>query len=135
MLFGQEHVDKYRETGGQVGHEWQPDVYTLLLMTTGRRTGDEFTTPLIYGKDGDDYVIVASKGGAPEHPDWYRNLEADPEVEIQVMDEVMTATARSVSGEERERLWTVMADIWPDYDKYATRTDRQIPVVVLTPRR
>ena len=133
MLFGQEHVDKYRETGGQVGHEWLPGVYTLLLTTTGRRSGQPHTTPLIYGRQDDDYVIVASQGGAPEHPDWYHNLDADPEVEIQVADEVMTATARTATGDERERLWPMMAQIWPDYEKYATRTDRRIPVIVLTP--
>lgn len=133
-LFGQEHVDKYRETEGEVGHEWQPGVYTLLLTTTGRRSGESYTTPLIYGEHGDDYVIVASKGGAAEHPDWYRNLEADPEVEIQVGDQIMDATARTATGEERERLWSMMAGIWPDYDEYAKRTARQIPVVALTPR-
>lgn len=132
-LFGQEHVDTYRETGGQVGHEWKPGVYTLLLTTTGRRSGQPYTTPLIYGEDGDDYVVVASKGGAAEHPDWYRNLEADPEVTIQVGDDVTDATARTVAGEERERLWSMMSEIWPDYDEYARKTDREIPVVVLTP--
>lgn len=134
MLFGQEHVEKYRETGGQVGHEWQPGVFTLLLTTTGRKTGRPFTTPLIYRRDGDDYVIVASKGGAPDHPDWYLNLQANPQVEIQVGGEVMTATAHTAEGAERERLWAAMAEVWPDYDAYARKTDRQIPVVVLTPR-
>lgn len=133
MLFGQEHVQKYRETDGEVGHEWQPGVYTLLLTTTGRNSGDSYTTPLIYGEDGDDYVVVASKGGADEHPDWYRNLEAHPSVEIQVAADVMAATARTVAGDDRERLWSSMAEIWPDYNEYATKTDRQIPVVVITP--
>ena len=132
-LFGQEHVDTYQETGGQVGHEWKPGVYTLLLTTTGRRSGQPYTTPLIYGEDGDDYVIVASKGGAPEHPDWYRNLDAEPEVTIQVADDVTDATARTVTAEERDRLWSMMSEIWPDYDEYARKTDREIPVVVLTP--
>ncbi|MGI8574554.1 MAG: nitroreductase family deazaflavin-dependent oxidoreductase [Egibacteraceae bacterium] len=133
MLFGQEHVQKYRETDGEVGHEWQPGVYTLLLTTTGRNSGDSYTTPLIFGEDGDDYVVVASKGGADEHPDWYRNLEAHPSVEIQVAADVMAATARTVAGDDRERLWSSMAEIWPDYNEYATKTDRQIPVVVITP--
>lgn len=133
MLFGEEHVAKYRKTEGEVGHEWQPGVYTLLLTTTGRRSGEPHTTPLIYGEDGDDYVVVASKGGADEHPDWYLNLGADPEVEIQVADEVMDATATTVSGERRERLWEQMAEIWPDYDDYQEKTDRTIPVVALTP--
>lgn len=134
MLFGQEHVEKYGETDGEVGHEWRPGVFTLLLTTTGRRSGEPYTTPLIYGEDGDDYVVIASKGGADDHPDWYRNLEADPEVEIQVGSEVMEATATTVTGERRERLWEMMAGIWPDYDEYAQRTDRTIPVVALTPR-
>lgn len=134
MLFGQEHVDKYRETGGEVGHEWQPGVFTLLLTTTGRRTGDPYTTPLIYGRDGDDYVVVASKGGDDDHPDWYLNLEADPDVELEVGDREIAATARTASPEEKQRLWPMMAEIWPDYDEYTKRTDREIPVVVLTPQ-
>ena len=133
MLFGQEHVDKYRETGGEVGHEWQPGVFTLLLTTTGRRTGDPYTTPLIYGRDGDDYVVVASKGGDDAHPDWYLNLEAEPDVELEVEDREIAATARTASPEEKQRLWPMMAEIWPDYDEYTKRTDREIPVVVLTP--
>jgi deazaflavin-dependent oxidoreductase (nitroreductase family) len=134
MLFGSEHVEKYRETGGEVGHEWQPGVFTLLLTTTGRTSGNRYTTPLIYGEDGSDYIIVASKGGSAEHPDWYRNLETHPEVEIQIERDVMAATARTASGEERARLWEQMAEIWPDYNEYTKKTDREIPVVVLTPR-
>lgn len=135
MLFGREHVQAYRESHGEDGHEWKPGVYTLLLTTTGRKSGEAYTTPLIYGEDGEDYVVVASKGGADEHPDWYRNLEARPEVEIQVGSDVMTATARTASGEDRARLWEMMAGIWPDYDDYVQKTGREIPVVVLTPRR
>ena len=135
MLFGREHVQAYRKSDGEVGHEWQPGVYTLLLTTRGRHSGTASTTPLIYGEDGRDYVVVASKGGADEHPDWYRNLQADPEVEVQVGSEVMPATARTASQEEKARLWPLMAEIWPDYDDYAKRTDREIPVVVITPRR
>lgn len=134
MLFGRRHVKAYRESGGEVGHEWQPGVFTLLLTTTGRTSGEPYTTPLIYGGDGPDYVVVASNGGADAHPDWYRNLEANPEVEIQVEDEVMAGTARTAGAEDRSRLWAIMAVIWPDYDNYATRTDREIPVVVITPQ-
>lgn len=134
MLFGQEHVETYLETGGEVGHEWQPGVYTLLLTTRGRRTGQLRTTPLIYGEDRDAYVVVASVGGADSHPGWYHNLVADPEVEVQVASDVLRATARDAEGDQRERLWRLMADIWPAYDDYAARTDRTIPVVVLTPR-
>lgn len=133
QLFGQEHVEAYRETSGEVGHEWLPGVYTLLLTTTGRRSGEPFTTPLIYTTDGDDHVVIASKGGAPQHPDWYHNLVANPQVEVQVEDRVFAATAHEVTGERRERLWAQMAQVWPDYDAYAQRTDREIPVVVLTP--
>lgn len=133
MVLGQEHVERYRATDGAEAHEWRPGVHTLLLTTTGRRSGEPYTTPLIYGEDDGQYVIVASKGGAPNHPDWYRNLEANPEVEIQVEDRVMQATAHLATGDDREWLWKLMADIWPDYDEYQRKTDREIPVVVLEP--
>lgn len=134
MLYGREHVERYRETGGEVGHEWRPGVHTLLLTTTGRWSGQPTTTPLIYGRDGDRYVVVASKGGADAHPDWYHNLDTHPEVEIQVGDRVMTAIAGTAGPDEKRRLWPTMAAIWPDFDDYAAATDRDIPVVVLTPR-
>ena len=129
-LFGEEHVRRYRETGGEVGHEWR-GVHTLLLTTTGRRSAEKRTTPLIYGRDGDRYVVVASKGGAPQHPAWYLNLSADPDVGLQVAAERFAARARTAGPEERERLWRLMAEIWPAYDEYATKTEREIPVVVL----
>jgi deazaflavin-dependent oxidoreductase (nitroreductase family) len=130
-LFGEQHVRRYRETGGEVGHTWRNGSKILLLTTKGRKTGEPRTTPLIYENDGDRYVIVASKGGAPEHPGWYRNLAKDPEVEVQVMDEVFPARAHTAQGDERERLWRLAAQQWPDYDSYQKRTDREIPVVVL----
>jgi proline iminopeptidase len=130
MLFGQEHVDRYRATDGEEGHEWQ-GVHTLLLTTTGRRSGEERTTPLIYGEDGDNYVIVASKGGAPEDPAWMKNLREDPSAKVQVAADKFEARARTAGGDERERLWARMAEIWPQYDDYAKKTDREIPVVVL----
>jgi proline iminopeptidase len=130
-LFGQEHVERYRETGGEVGHKWKRGSKILLLTTKGRKSGEPRTIPLIYEGDGDRYVIVASKGGAPEHPGWYRNLQKDPNVELQVRDEVFPARARTAEGEERERLWQLVNEQWPDYDSYQTRTDREIPVVVL----
>jgi deazaflavin-dependent oxidoreductase (nitroreductase family) len=130
-LYGQEHVDRYRETGGEVGHIWKRGSKILLLTTTGRKTGNQSTTPLIYEADGDRYVIIASKGGAPEHPGWYLNLEKSPDVELQVKDEVFRARAHTAEGEERERLWKLAAQQWPDYDAYQTKTDREIPVVVL----
>jgi deazaflavin-dependent oxidoreductase (nitroreductase family) len=130
-LFGEEHVRRYRETGGEVGHVWRRGSKTLLLTTNGRKTGKPSTTPLIYAQAGDDYVIVASKGGAPAHPGWYRNLAKDPNVGVQVKDDVFEARARTATGEEREQLWKLMAQQWPDYDAYQTRTEREIPVVVL----
>ena len=130
-LFGEEHVRRYRETGGKVGHIWREGSTVLLLTTTGRTSGQKRTIPLIYAKDGDRYVIVASKGGAAEHPGWYRNLEKSPDVEVQVQGEVFRANARTAKGEERARLWRKANEVWPHYDEYATRTDRQIPVIVL----
>lgn len=130
-LFGDEHVRRYRETGGEVGHEWREGSTILLLTTKGRKSGEPRTTPLIYAQDGDRYVIVASKGGAPEHPGWYENLAKTPEVELQVRDEVFPARARTAEGEERERLWRKANEVWSHYDEYQTKTDREIPVVVL----
>jgi proline iminopeptidase len=131
-LFGAEHVRRYRETGGEVGHEWKDGSKILLLTTKGRTTGEPRTTPLIYENlDDGRYVIVASKGGAPEHPGWYRNLAKEPAVELQVKDEVFPARARTAEGEERARLWKLAAQQWPAYDQYQTKTEREIPVVVL----
>jgi deazaflavin-dependent oxidoreductase (nitroreductase family) len=132
-LFGQEHVDRYRESGGAEGHDWQ-GTKTLLLTTTGRRSGEQREHALIYGTHGDDYLIVASKGGAPQHPAWYLNLEADPNVELQVGDERFPATARTATPEEKPELWKIMTAEWPAYDEYQTKTDRDIPVVVLSRR-
>ena len=129
-LFGQEHVARYRETAGEEGHDWQ-GTKTLLLTTTGRRSGEPRELPLIYGRDGDDYLVVASKGGAPEPPAWYLNLEADPEVEVQVKGDRFRARARTATPEEKPELWRTMAEIWPAYDEYQGKTDREIPVVVL----
>ncbi len=131
QLFGEEHVRRYRETGGEVGHDWKEGSSVLLLTTTGRKSGEPRTTPLIYAEDGDRYVIVASKAGAPEDPGWYRNLRKAPEVELQVWDEVFRARARTAEGDERDRLWEKANEVWPHYAEYQERTDREIPVVVL----
>jgi len=133
-LFGEEHVRRYRETGGEVGHIWKEGSTVLLLTTTGRSSGKPRTTPLIYAQDGDRYVIVASKGGAPQHPGWYLNLDKQPDVTVQVKDQVVRARARTAEGEERERLWAKANEVWPHYVEYARKTDREIPVVVLEPR-
>jgi len=132
-LFGDEHVRVYRDTGGERGYHWR-GTEILLLTTTGRRSGQERTMPLIHRADGDRYVIVASKGGAPDHPTWFKNLEADPEAEVQVRDAVVPVRAHVADGDERARLWSLMTEVWPAYDDYQAKTDRQIPVVVLEPR-
>ena len=133
-LFGPEHVRVYRETGGERGYSWRNGTKILLLSTVGHSSGQERTTPLIHREDGGHWVIVASKGGAPEDPAWYRNLQANPEAEIQVKSETIPVRASDAQGEERERLWRDMAEVWPDYDNYQQRTDRTIPVVVLERR-
>ena len=137
-----DHVDKYLSSGGKEGHLYTislpnlppREVPSLLLITTGRKSGQKFLFPLFYGKTGDSYYIVASKGGAPEHPGWYRNLLANPEVEIQVGTAKMRARARTSQGEERARLWKDAAVFWPPYNDYQKKAgDREIPVVVLDP--
>jgi deazaflavin-dependent oxidoreductase (nitroreductase family) len=129
-LFGPEHVRVYQETDGEQGYEWNGTTI-LLLTTTGRSSGEARTTPLIFRDDGDAWVIVASKGGAPDHPGWYKNLEADAEAKIQVKSDLIGVQARTAHGEERARLWQKMAEVWPPYDEYQTKTEREIPVVVL----
>ena len=127
------HIKSYVETNGEQGHEFREGVPILLLTVKGRKSGLLRRTALIYDRDGANYVIVASKGGDPKHPEWYQNLVADPEVRVQVLAEKFTAHARTAEGPERERLWTKLAAIWPDYNEYAKKTDRQIPIVVLEP--
>ncbi len=133
-LFGAEHVRVYRETGGRRGYAWRRDTTILLLTTRGRTSGEPHTTPLIFREDGDRFVIVASKGGAPEHPGWYANLVADRDATVQVRAVEVPVRAVDAEGAERERLWQRMVEVWPDYDAYQQRTDRQIPVVVLERR-
>ena len=130
-LFGQEHVQRYQRTAGVEGHRWREGSTVLLLTTTGRKSGNESTTPLIYDLDGDDVVVVASKGGAPRDPGWYRNLSVHPEVGVQIKGDRFRARARTARGEERERLWRQMNRVWPHYAEYRERTEREIPVVVL----
>ena len=133
-LFGAEHVSRYQETGGEEGHDWR-GTQTLLLTTTGRRSGQKRTTPLIYQPYGDDFLIVASKGGAPQPPGWYLNLQEHPRVEVQIRDDVFPARARTATPEEKPDMWRTMTATWPDYDAYQRKTDRDIPVVVLEPQR
>jgi deazaflavin-dependent oxidoreductase (nitroreductase family) len=129
-LIGDEHVRRYRETKGEEGYIWN-GATCLVLTARGRTSGAERDVPLICGFDGARSVVVASKGGAPEHPAWYHNLVAEPHCRVQVRAECFDAVARTVEGPERERLWRLMAEVWPSYDEYAKRTERKIPVVVL----
>ena len=133
QLFGDEHVRVYRETGGERGYEWRGTTI-LLLSTTGRKSGERRTTPLIHVTDDGRWVVIASKGGAPDHPAWFKNLSENPDIEIQVKDEVIPARADVVEGDDRERLWKAMTEVWPDYDDYQASTDRKIPVVALSRR-
>jgi deazaflavin-dependent oxidoreductase (nitroreductase family) len=135
-----DHVQLYLEDPDR-GHNWDstpvggPGVLpTLLLYTTGRKSGKTRALPLIYGKTGEAWVVIASKGGAPAHPAWYLNLEAHPECEVQVAHLRQSVLARTASGAERESLWRQLAEIYPPYDDYQTAAgDREIPVVVLDP--
>ena len=137
------HATRYLSSGGTDGHMYKTTVPgrgeaivpSLLLTTIGRKSGDKFIFPLYYGTDKDSYFIIASKGGAPEHPGWYRNILAHPEVEIQVGTNKMKARARTVEGEERLRLWKKALEFWPPYADYQLKTEREIPVVVLDPIR
>jgi proline iminopeptidase len=136
-----EHANRYLASGGADGHMYTINVPgrgeitapALLLTTTGRRSGDKFVLPLFYGTDGDSYFVVASKGGAPEHPGWYRNILANPDVEVQVGTKKLKARARTAIGDERTRLWKKALVFWPPYGDYQLKTEREIPVVVLDP--
>jgi deazaflavin-dependent oxidoreductase (nitroreductase family) len=133
LLLGEDHVRAYQESNGEVGYLWN-GVPTLLLTTTGRKSGLARTTPLIFASHGDDFLVVASQGGAPTHPLWFLNLEAKPEATIQVKDKKFTVIARAATDAEKPELWGVVTAAWPNYDVYQTRTTRPIPVVVLTPQ-
>lgn len=126
------HTEEYLESGGENGHEWRPGVPTLLLTTTGRKTGVKRRTALIYIEHGDDYLIVASNGGAAT-PQWCLNLEADPAVEVQVKDQVFEATAEVLDDATRAAVWDKVAAVWPAYNDYQQNATRQIPVISLHP--
>lgn len=138
--WNERHLKAYLDTNGHIGHliDFTPvggPAHTpcLILVTTGRKSGKAQMLPLIYGKDNGKFVIVASKGGAPEHPAWYLNLEADPEVKIQVLDKKYRGRASTAEGADRERLYAMMAGIYPPYIEYQEKTDREIPVVLIEP--
>jgi deazaflavin-dependent oxidoreductase (nitroreductase family) len=130
VLFGKEHVDRYEATDGEEGHDWRGPV-TLSLETKGRRTGETHKTPLIYQEHDGNYLVVASKGGADKPPAWYLNLDANPDVGVQVRGDRFKARARTATPDEKPEMWKKMTAAWPDYDDYQKRTDREIPVVVL----
>jgi len=125
-----DHMKKYLETDGREGHIWN-GVPTLLITTTGRKSKKAQTIPLIYGKDGERYLIVASRGGADAHPAWYLNLAANPAVKLQVGAEKFAARARTANAQEKKKLWPIMTKVWPAYDEYQAKTQRDIPLVVL----
>jgi deazaflavin-dependent oxidoreductase (nitroreductase family) len=129
-IFGESHVRAYRETNGERGYIWN-DAPILLLTTKGRRSGQMRTTPLIFVRDGESVAVVGSKGGAPEHAEWYLNLQAEPRVEVQVKADVFPARARTADGPERARIWAEAVKAWPQYEDYQRLTERKIPVVVL----
>jgi deazaflavin-dependent oxidoreductase (nitroreductase family) len=129
-LFGAEHIRRYRETDGEVGHDWQ-GTQALILTTTGRKSGEARDAALIYGRRGDDLLVVPSKGGSDDPPAWYLNLQAHPEAEVQVRGERYRVRARDAREEEQPDLWAEMVSRWPAYDDYQRKTERRIPVVVL----
>lgn len=124
------HIRRYVESDGTKGHRWN-GVHTLLLTTRGRRSGKLRRTALIYGRDGDRYLVVGSNGGAKKHPSWYLNLTENPKVEVQVGAERFAARALTAAAKDKPRLWRAMASIWPEYERYQAKTDRDIPVVIL----
>ncbi len=135
-----DHAAQYLSSGGTEGHLYtlsrpgapELTVPSLLLTTTGRKSGEKYLFPLFYGRDGGSYFVIASKGGAPEHPGWYRNLLADPLVGVQVGTETFQARARTATGEERARLWQQAVEFFPPYADYQVKSgSREIPVVVL----
>ncbi|MDB5068170.1 MAG: deazaflavin-dependent nitroreductase family protein [Chloroflexi bacterium] len=129
---GAAHTALYRRTGGRIGGRFR-GAPCLLLTVTGRKSGQPRTAPLMYGRDGEDYIIIASKGGMPKSPVWWLNLRSNPAAEVEVGAERLRVTAEQVEGEERERLWRLMTGIYPTYDAYQKKTSRVIPVVRLRP--
>lgn len=137
-----DHTNRYLSSGGKDGHMYTASfpnmptltVPSLLLTTTGRKSGQKFIFPLFYGKAGNSYFIVASKGGAPDHPGWYKNLLANPEAEIMVGTQKLKVRARTATAVERGTLWKQAVVFWPPYDDYQKKAaDREIPIVVLDP--
>jgi deazaflavin-dependent oxidoreductase (nitroreductase family) len=130
-LYGKEHVERYEATDGAEGFEWRNGTTILLLHTKGRKSGKDVISPLIFREYEGNYLVVASKGGSPDAPDWYLNLEADPDVTVQIKGDTFKASARTATPSEKPAMWQHMVDVWPDYSNYQQKTDRNIPVVVL----
>ena len=124
------HIHEYEQSNGAQGHKWRGQT-TLLLTTRGRRSGKLRRTALIYGRDGENYLLVASNGGSDDHPSWYLNLVAHPKVELQVGAEKFPARARTANAKEKPRLWKIMSTLFPQYDKYQQKADRKIPLVIV----
>ena len=134
MLFGDEHVRRYRETDGEVGYDWENGSTILILTTKGAKTGQTRDAALIFREDDGRFVIVASKGGHPRHPAWFHNLRANPDTRVQVGSELRPVHARVATADERKRLWPKAVKAYSGYRGYQERTDREIPLVVLEPR-
>ncbi|WP_316574057.1 nitroreductase family deazaflavin-dependent oxidoreductase [Nocardia canadensis] len=139
-IMGKTQVWVYRRTGGRIGGKWRvgagfrKPVPTLLLDHRGRKSGVEYTTPLLYLLDGADVIVVASQGGLPKHPQWYHNLRATPDTHVQIGRDRRPVRARTADPGERARLWPLLVDAYADFEHYQAWTDREIPVVVLEPR-
>jgi deazaflavin-dependent oxidoreductase (nitroreductase family) len=129
--FNENVISEFRANGGKVTGMFA-DAPLLLLTTKGAKSGRDFTTPLVHTVDGERIVVIASKAGAPSHPDWYHNVVANPVVTVELPGETFQATATVVSGEERQRLYDAQAELMPNFKEYAEKTTREIPVVVLT---
>jgi deazaflavin-dependent oxidoreductase (nitroreductase family) len=129
------HVALFRASGGRIGGRLRGNLPVLLLTTTGRKSGKQRTTPLLYVRDGEQYVIVASVGGAPKHPAWHLNLQNNPAATIQIGTRRIAVSAKTATPDERTRLWSLVTAMYPGYDAYQAKTSREIPVVVLTPSR
>ncbi|MBO9534044.1 MAG: nitroreductase family deazaflavin-dependent oxidoreductase [Solirubrobacteraceae bacterium] len=133
-MHGPPHVQRYLETGGEDGYHWRNGTTVLLLFTTGRKSGEERTNALILREWGDAWIIVASRGGTDKPPAWFLNLSDDPDIEIQIKADRFPVRARVATPEEKPAMWSAMTEVWPDYDAYQEKTDREIPVVVLERR-
>ena len=131
--FNTQVIEEFRANGGKAGGMFE-GMPLVLVHNVGAKSGKEYVTPLVYLADGDDVVIFASKAGAPENPGWYHNLKAEPNVSIEVGDQKLDALATEATGDERDRLYSAQEAAQPQFAEYATKTDRKIPVIVLSPK-